>query len=163
LHSYTDPSPALSFTGAAQTYLDSLNGQGNNRTQVLAASLTSIEQVMQLAGIHHITVSPPLLAELAATPAAGWAGTAHTGMVIRDADAAAAGNGKLGAESNGTGTRRKQLLEAVVQDEALWRMAFTRAEGGRCETKLVQALNIFADVQDRLEEIVRMAEGAGGV
>ena len=54
-------------------------------------------------------------------------------------------------------------LERLVRegDEARWRMAFTRAEGGKCETKLVQALNIFADVQDRLEELVRKAEREG--
>jgi hypothetical protein len=34
-------------------------------------------------------------------------------------------------------------------------MAFTRAEGGEAERKLVQAINIFADVQDEMEGMVR--------
>ncbi|KAH6847571.1 hypothetical protein B0I37DRAFT_354298 [Chaetomium sp. MPI-CAGE-AT-0009] len=141
---YIDPSPALPFTGAAQAYLNAVPPNPSpspspapaKRTQVMAASLTSIEQVTQLAGIAHITVPPPLLAELAATPAEGWAGMGRVGERAR--------------------------MEKVVADEALWRMAFTRAEGGECERKLVQALNIFADVQDRLEALVREAERERG-
>lgn len=66
-----------------------------------------------------------------------------------------------------TEAERAKLEKLVVGgDEASWRMAFTRAEGGECERKLGQALNIFADVQERLEGIVREAErerGRGGV
>jgi hypothetical protein len=58
------------------------------------------------------------------------------------------------------GAEEKKRLEAVVRDESLWRMAFTRADGGASETKLVQAINIFADVQDQLEEMVRRADVA---
>ncbi|KAK4237530.1 hypothetical protein C8A03DRAFT_15944 [Achaetomium macrosporum] len=152
---YIDTNPALAFCGAAQQYLDS---RMNNTTQVMAASLTSVDQVMQLAGLHHITISPVLLAELVATPAAGWAGTASIGQVVKTAGAAAAAGGgptgtaQLGAES------QVAALDALVKDESLWRMAFTRADGGRSETKLVQAINIFADVQDKLEEMVRQAD-----
>jgi hypothetical protein len=127
----------------------------NNTTQVMAASLTSIDEVMQLAGLHHITVSPVLLAELAATPAAGWAGSASIGQVIKGA--AAGCGGPAGAAQLGAGSQAA-TLEALVKDESLWRMAFTRSDGGRNETKLVQAINIFADVQDKLEEMVRQAD-----
>jgi transaldolase len=34
-------------------------------TQVLPASLTSTEEIMELAGVHHITIAPGLLRELA--------------------------------------------------------------------------------------------------
>ncbi|KAK3305635.1 uncharacterized protein B0T15DRAFT_397241 [Chaetomium strumarium] len=151
---YVDTNPALAFCGAAQQYLDS---RMNNTTQVMAASLTSIDEVMQLAGLHHITVSPVLLAELAATPAAGWAGRASIGQVVKTAVGAAgggpaAGTAQLGAEN------RAAVLDTLVKDESLWRMAFTRSDGGRSETKLVQAINIFADVQDKLEEMVRQAD-----
>jgi hypothetical protein len=60
--------------------------------------------------------------------------------------------------SAGTGSTN---LEAILRDESLWRMAFTRAEGGEAERKLVQAINIFADVQDEMEGMVRRVGGAG--
>ena len=47
---------------------------------MLPASLTSIQEVMKLAGAHHITVSPPLLIKLAETPANPWEG--DTGSVF---------------------------------------------------------------------------------
>ncbi|AEO68193.1 uncharacterized protein THITE_2051797 [Thermothielavioides terrestris NRRL 8126] len=143
--SYVDTAPSVAFCGAAQQYLDS---RVDNRTQVLAASLTSIEQVMQLAGIRHITISPPLLATLAASPAADWPGAASIGDVIKNVAAAAAA------------PERQAQLEALVNDESGWRMAFTRAGAGAAETKLVQALNIFVDMQEKLEEIVRRADVA---
>ncbi|KAL2174831.1 uncharacterized protein P884DRAFT_279767 [Thermothelomyces heterothallicus CBS 202.75] len=146
---YTDPDPALAFTGVAQAYLDSLpDNSGGKRTQVVAASLTSVDQVMELAGVHHITIPPRLLAELASTPAASWRGAPAQ---------AARAVGAAGVVAPPAGEVRRGL-EATVRDEALWRMAFTRAEGGRCEGKLAQALSIFADMQERLEEIVRRAE-----
>ncbi|KAK3292892.1 uncharacterized protein B0H64DRAFT_403031 [Chaetomium fimeti] len=157
---YTDPSPALPFTGAAQAYLNTLPPKPNpssapaNRTQVLAASLTSIEQVTQLAGIAHITVSPPLLAELAATPVEGWAGMSGVGEVVRRTAEEEGENKEKKAVVRG----ERERLEGLVGDEAGWRTAFSRAEGGECERKLVEALGIFVDVQDRLEELVREAE-----
>ncbi|KAK4121955.1 aldolase [Parathielavia appendiculata] len=165
---YTDANPSLALCGAAQHYLNSRPG---SKTHVVAASLTSVEQVMQLAGIQHITISPSLLAELAATPAATWPRAAEIGQALKVAAATAASAG--GSHSVAThllGAERRRMLEAVVKDEGLWRMAFTRADGGAGEVKLVQAINIFADVQDQLEEIVRRADvtvpaggGTGGV
>ncbi|KAK4102394.1 aldolase [Parathielavia hyrcaniae] len=185
--SYTDASPSLPLCGAAQHYLSSKPG---NKTYVLAASLTSVEQVMQLAGIHHITISPPLLAELAATAAATWPGAAEVGQVLKTTKTTTAATatpapapGGSGGCGNGASTlgslpgvyatttnqlgaeTQRMMLEAAVSDEALWRMAFTRAEGGAGEVKLVQAINIFADVQHRLEDMARRADGgvaAGG-
>jgi hypothetical protein len=114
---------------------------------------------MQLAGIHHITLSPPLLAGLAATPAAGWAGTAETGQVLRAAAAASSTAGG-NAVSTQLGAEGKNKLEALLKDEGRWRMAFTRADGGASEIRLVQAINIFADMQDKLEGMVRRADAA---
>lgn len=104
---------------------------------------------MQLAGIHHITIPPGLLAELASKPAASWAGSS---VQKRHAAGTASAVAPPAPEV-------RRVLEAVVNDEALWRMAFTRAEDGRCEAKLAQALSIFANMQERLEEMVRRAEG----
>lgn len=142
---YVDPNKgaALLLCGVIQRHLEL---GGRKTPQVVAASLTSIEEVMQLAGLRHITVSPPLLAELAATPAVGWT-AASIGLANKASDL----DSTLGDEY-------RAKLAGVVRDEASWRMAVTRSEGGRNETKLVQAINIFTDMQDRLEEIVRKAK-----
>ncbi|OIW28149.1 aldolase [Coniochaeta ligniaria NRRL 30616] len=125
--SYHDSDKGLTFCFQAQHYFET---QGC-KTKVLAASLTSIEEVMQLAGVHHITISPPLLAELAATTADGW----------KDRDV-------LGRELN-------HASEAIPLDESAWRMAFTRSKAGKNEGKIIQAINIFADMQDQLENMAR--------
>jgi transaldolase len=39
------------------------------KTKVLPASLTSVDEIMSLAGIDHITISPALLQKLAEAPA----------------------------------------------------------------------------------------------
>ncbi|OAA73680.1 transaldolase [Cordyceps fumosorosea ARSEF 2679] len=65
---FVDEHKAFDFCAETQRYYENI--QAN--TQLLAASLTSVEEVMQLAGVHHITVSPPLLRELASTPADLW-------------------------------------------------------------------------------------------
>jgi transaldolase len=39
------------------------------KTKVLPASLTSIDEIMALAGVDHITISPQLLQEMVRTPA----------------------------------------------------------------------------------------------
>lgn len=103
--SYHDSDKGFAFCFQAQDYFES---QGS-KTKVLAASLTSIEEVMQLAGVHHITISPPLLAELAATTADGWKN-----------------QGVLGRELN-------HASEAIPLDESAWRMAFTRSKAGKNE------------------------------
>ncbi|KAK1254727.1 hypothetical protein MKX08_008722 [Trichoderma sp. CBMAI-0020] len=54
---YIDLHKAFSFCREAQAYYDA----NNQRTRVLAASLTSVEEVLQLAGVHHVTISPILL------------------------------------------------------------------------------------------------------
>ena len=101
----------------------------------MAASLTSVDEVMQLAGVHHITISPQLLAELAATsmPADGWKGQSLFGRDVQHPSSPA----------------------VVPREEAEWRMAFTLSDSGKSEGKIVQAINIFADMQDRLEGMVK--------
>lgn len=154
-YSYVDAAPALPLCGAAQQYLSSRNTA--RKAQVLAASLTSIEQVMQLARIQHITVSPPLLAELAATPAAGWPGAARIGEVVANTAAGMASG--IAPPDLAVNADRGAELDALVRDEGRWRMAFARAAGGAAAAKVVQAINIFADMQERLEEIARRADG----
>ena len=116
------------------------------QTQIMAASLTTIEEVMRLAGaVKHITVSPPLLTELEATPAAGWPGAGTVGA------AAPTSYNTAGPGTNGDALRLKEL----VKDESQWRLAFTRAEAGESERKLCQAIGIFCDMQEQIERLVR--------
>lgn len=108
-------------------------------TQVLPASLTSISEVMALAGVDHITVSPPLLRELSSTSAATWAATWDEPSLFD--------TGEPGKQDK-TGNYWEKWFG---DDEKKYRLAFTRSGGGEAERKLVQAINIFCDFQDRLE------------
>jgi hypothetical protein len=118
---------------------------------------------MSLAGTHHLTLSPPLLAKLATTPAAGWeeAADTATASTTTTTSPAVSNTNDSGAVVDVVADKPKLDLETILQDESLWRMAFTRAEGGEAERKLVQAINIFADVQDEMEGMVRRMGSAG--
>lgn len=141
---YVDPDRdnSLFLCGVIQEYF---RRRGVERTEVMAASFVTVEEVMQLAGVRNLTVSPGLLEVLAGTKVEGWTG-ATVGMVGR----------WVGGEG-GWDEGRVREVERVVRegDEGGWRMAFMRAEGGRAEGKLVQALNLFVGVQEGLEEVVR--------
>ncbi|KAL9571788.1 hypothetical protein ACKAV7_004112 [Fusarium commune] len=136
---YVDENKAFEFCREAQAYYIS----HSFRTQVLAASLTSVDEVMQLAGIQHVTISPNLLNELASADLSTW-------------------NSKLG-EYFAQGPAKKSWetkdYNALVRDESSWRMAFTRSGFGTSEGKIIQAINYFADFQDKLEELVKQHAG----
>ncbi|KAF7556481.1 hypothetical protein G7046_g6298 [Stylonectria norvegica] len=109
------------------------------RTQVLAASLTSIDDVMRLAGIQHITISPSLLHQLSTGDLSTW-------------------DGKLGdyfAQGPEKKSWESQDYEALVKNESAWRLAFTRSDLGVSEGKIIQAINYFSDFQEKLEELVK--------
>ncbi|ORY70351.1 transaldolase [Pseudomassariella vexata] len=129
---YIDENKAFDFCGLAQKYYEKIG----SKTQVLPASLTSIQEVMMLAGAHHITVSPHLLKKLAETPANPWEG--DTGSVFKGKDDVTFGN-----------------FDKILNDESAWRLAFTRSSNGRMEEKIIQAINIFCDKQDGLEQLAR--------
>ncbi|KAK3385424.1 hypothetical protein B0H63DRAFT_472911 [Podospora didyma] len=132
---YVDTNGAV-LPAAAQRCLAA---RGTKRTQIMAASLTSSDEIMQLARgqhVHHFVVPPPLLNELAAAPAkTDPEATPVAGTGANDVD--------------------ETRLAAVLQDEALWRTALTRSDGGKSETKQIEALNMLCNMQDSLEEMVR--------
>ncbi|KAI2783897.1 putative transaldolase [Daldinia loculata] len=129
---YVDQHKAFDFCGSAQRYYEKIG----SKTQVLPASLTSIQEVMKLAGAHHITVAPHLLTKLAETPANPWKG--ETGSVFK---------GKAEEEAVD--------YSDIVEDESAWRLAFTRSQEGKGEVKIIQAINIFCEKQDGLEGLTR--------
>jgi transaldolase len=104
----------------------------------MPASLTSVAECLQVAGAHHITISPPLLAALASTPAPVPAPplffdeNPEDEVVTADAD-----------------------LVKVVKEEATYRIRYTRLKHGAAEKKLVDAINIFSDCQDGMELLVK--------
>ncbi|KAF5694544.1 transaldolase [Fusarium denticulatum] len=136
---YVDENKAFDFCREAQAYY--INH--SFRTQVLAASLTSVEEVMQLAGIQHVTISPNLLNGLASTDLSTWNGTL----------------GEYFAQGPAKKSWETKDYNALVRDESSWRMAFTRSGFGTSEGKIIQAINYFADFQDKLEELVKQHAG----
>ncbi|KAH6877125.1 hypothetical protein B0T10DRAFT_497074 [Thelonectria olida] len=132
---YVDENKAFDFCHDAAWYYKQ---DPSIDTQVLAASLTSVEDVMQLAGIPHITISPVLLHELADTDASSWKGVA----------------GDMTSPRTDGASKRANLAE-LVKDESRWRLEFTRSGFGKNEGKIISAINYFADFQDKLEELVK--------
>jgi transaldolase len=132
--SYVDQNKAFAFCGAAQRYYRQIGA----RTQVLPASLTSIDEVLVLAGVDHITISPPLLTQLSNTP---WHCDDYKSEI-----------GSILATTEGD---VHEDFAAILQDESAWRLAFTRCGRGTSEGKIVQAINIFYDMQINLEALIR--------
>ena len=135
ISSYVDQNKAFDFCREAQEYCLSKS----HRTRVLAASLTSLEEVMQLAGIQHITISTNLLHELASRDASSWSG----------------GLGEYFAEGPSYKSWETRKYADLIIDESSWKLAFTRSKFGSSEGKIIQAINYFADFQEKLEELVK--------
>ncbi|RGP73858.1 hypothetical protein FSPOR_1552 [Fusarium sporotrichioides] len=132
---YVDENKAFDFCREAQAYYI----KHSFRTQVLAASLTSVDEVMQLAGIQHITISPNLLNGLASSNLSEW-------------------DGKLGdyfVQGPANKSWEARDYSSLIKNESKWRMAFTRSGFGTSEGKIIQAINYFADCQEKLEDLVR--------
>ncbi|KAL3958008.1 hypothetical protein ACCO45_008586 [Purpureocillium lilacinum] len=132
---YVDENKAFDFCREAQAYYVA----HAHRTRVLAASLTSVDEVMRLAGVQHVTVAPGLLHELAAREASSQDGEQL---------------GAYFAEGPANRSWESADYERLVKDESAWRLAFARSGFGASEGKIVQAINYFADFQEKLEELV---------
>ncbi|RDW92355.1 hypothetical protein BP5796_01749 [Coleophoma crateriformis] len=128
---FVDEHKAQTLCFESQRYYEKYN----LKTQVLPASLTSTTEIMALAGVHHITIAPALLRELAATPA-----SANTTTSLFDST---------------TTTFEPAGLMSFKDDEAGFRIAFTRSGKGEGERKLSQAVNIFCDMQDKMETMLQ--------
>ncbi|CZR51689.1 related to transaldolase [Phialocephala subalpina] len=100
------------------------------KTQVLPASLTSTDEIMALAGVHHITIAPGLLKELAEKPASELSVASLFDEPV---------------------VKEKAKFVSFKDREAEYRIAFTRSGNGEGERKLGQAINIFCDMQDKIE------------
>lgn len=138
---FIDKNKAFPLCHKAQKYFQI--HPSNPKTQVLPASLISIDDVMRLAGVHHITVSPALLMELSLTKSM----KKKYIPIFPDEDLRdVIGNFDF---------------RYILKDESRWRLAFTMAEEGESERKLGQALRIFCGMQRGLEGFVRGGADSG--
>lgn len=126
----------------AQMYFEKHN---YTRTATLPASLTSTGECMSLAGVKHITISPPLLQLLSSSTIDGNHKSTPGQQSLFD---------NATVVSDIAKTIPEQPLN-LIDDEERFRMLFTRRDGGKQEIKQVKAINVFADMQVKLEEIVR--------
>jgi hypothetical protein len=93
---------------------------------------------MQLAGIQHVTIAPGLLDELGSRDASSW-------------------NGRLGeyfAQAPADNKWETTDYKPILDDESLWRLAFTRSGFGASQGKIVQAINYFCDFQEQIEHLI---------
>lgn len=137
MSSYVDENKAFGFCGVAQQYYRRIG----TKAQVLPASLTSIDEVLVLGGVDHITVSPPLLAQLSETPFEGY-------------------KGDIGSVCKAAQNTANEDYTAILQDESAWRLAFTRSGKGTSEGKIIQAINIFYEMQMNLEAMIKKLDTA---
>jgi transaldolase len=91
---------------------------------------------MALAGAKHITIAPLLLNELAKTECDDRYAETFPSLFDKEANTEA-------------------LSLFTFADEAHFRMAMTRRNGGKEEGKLIHAINIFCDMQQSLEDVMR--------
>ncbi|PSK43032.1 hypothetical protein B9Z65_6986 [Elsinoe australis] len=125
---FKDQDPGFALTHAAKLYYQRVSAE----TQVMPASLTSVAEVQALIGkADHITVAPHLLRQMAEMPASA---------ALKQDEAVPA---EVEALS-------KADYTLICKDEAAFRMAMTRSKDGNNEKKLVDAINIFCEAQDRL-------------
>lgn len=90
-----------------------------------------------LAGVDHITVAPSLLHELSQTPADTW-------------------KGAVGSVFKTEYPEAQDVDGASIEDEKAWRLAFGRDQGGKSEASLNDAIKLFTQKQDALEDLVRL-------
>lgn len=90
-------------------------------------------------GVDNVTVSPAHLRELATMDASTWKGQL----------------GSYFAEGPSNKSWQGRDLAGLVRDEGRWKFSFARSGSGASESRTVQAVNYFADFQDKLELLFR--------
>lgn len=137
---HVDEHEAFAFCGTLQQYYRVMKA----KIKIMPASLTSMDEVLQLAGVDHITVAPALLAELAATPAEGYQGKIGSVMeamaMVDEFDV------------------KEEMHTKILTDEGAWRLAFAQSNEGRSQDKMTQAINIFFGMQKNLEALVKKVD-----
>ncbi|KAJ6070314.1 hypothetical protein N7467_011633 [Penicillium canescens] len=104
-------------------------------TKVLPASLTSAEEIYFLAGVDHLTIAPHLLSLLTQP----YAGNVNSLFDVAPT---------LPIPAKGI---------SFVNDPGSYQITFARDLGCASQIKLTEAVNIFCDFQDKLEQIMKVA------
>ncbi|KAJ5450986.1 hypothetical protein N7491_000168 [Penicillium cf. griseofulvum] len=129
--SYVDNAKLLPLCAAIQKYYQSID----SATQVLPASLTSVEEIFLLAGVDRLTIAPGLLTQLTQPYAANVKSLLDIGPT-------------LPVPAPGF---------SFINDPGLYQITFARDLGGASHIKLTEAVNIFCDAQDKLEQLMNAA------
>ncbi|KAJ5689385.1 hypothetical protein N7462_003777 [Penicillium macrosclerotiorum] len=127
-----DEQKLLPLCVAIQQFYKSINAS----TQVLPASLTSIEEIYMLAGVDHLTIAPKLLGQLAEPKSTTVPSLFDTAPTLK-------------APAPGI---------SFLNDPGNFKMTFSRDMGGQSHRKLTEAINIFCDFQDKLEQMMNRAK-----
>jgi transaldolase len=118
-HRFTDPNKLFTLCVSIQQYFKSIGA----KTQVMPASLTSIEEIFCLAGVNHITIAPSLLEQLAQP------GSGPTAQSLFNKDLSAI---------------EVPAKVSFVNDHSSYRLAFSREQAGAGEEKLTQVNKWFS-------------------
>lgn len=134
LFRYQDPEPGFDLSVEAQAHYK--KHYGVNAPKVKPASLTSIQECMSLAGADYLTIGPHLLQKLHETPTGLDTGTEYSSVFDKEPVVGERLSFKNGEE---------------------FRIAMTRSGRGLNERKLSEAINVFCDFQEKLEDFMRKA------
>ncbi|KAK4227328.1 hypothetical protein QBC38DRAFT_196531 [Podospora fimiseda] len=149
---YVDPNKeeAMKLCGEIQRHLEIERDLGKLTKvgHMIISSLTTVEEVMQLAGLNAMTIPPHILAELASTPAEEWAG-ATIGLFKRKKP--------VNRDDELRAMHFRNTMRLVMPSEEGWRDEMTRSDEGKAEGQLLQTINIFTDMAERLEQMSREA------
>ncbi|KAJ9302676.1 hypothetical protein DTO271G3_50 [Paecilomyces variotii] len=129
---FVDPAKLLSFCVSVQRYYKAI---AVTKTKVLPASLTSTDEIFALKGVDHITIAPGLLEQLASP------GSVPTTPSLFDQN-----------ESAFEPVPKAKI--SYLTDPVAYHLAFARDLNGESAGKLAQAIGIFCDMQDKLEQLV---------
>ncbi|PYH42254.1 aldolase [Aspergillus saccharolyticus JOP 1030-1] len=133
--SYTGSDPLLPLCVQAQRWFQ----QQSWPTKVKACATIGLNEILQLAGVAALTLVPDDL------------------KLLQSSHKPADEVQSLSLFSDASALQDQLVYPSYIDDEAGYRMAFARAEEGRAQLKLGQAINIFCDFQTKAEQLVRDA------
>ncbi|KAL4959269.1 uncharacterized protein BDV14DRAFT_193894 [Aspergillus stella-maris] len=132
---HKDESPLLDLCVEAQQYYQ----QKSLPTKVKACATVGLDQLIQLAGVDALTVEPQDLSALKSTK---WNAEKTTNMSLLSNKAKVNGGVSYGS---------------YIDNEAQYRADFARADEGRAQRKIVEAIGIFSGYQVKAEGLIRDA------
>lgn len=140
LSRYVDPEPGFDLSVLAQAYY--AKHHPDHPPKVKPASLTSVQECMSLAGADNITINARLLQKLYETPTGPGVATEYPSVFDKTPD----------------------LIEKLsFKNGEEFRIAMTRSRHGMNDRKLSEAINVFCDFQEKLEEMMREAAASNGI